>query len=65
MWFYPDNSRILELSLKCPPAEMFQVAVETTAYLQGRGVDISGDQQTKTKTALDFYAAQAAAEAAK
>jgi hypothetical protein len=62
MWFYPDNSRILELSLKCAPNEMFQVAVETTAYLQGHGVNTSGDQQTKTKTALDFFAAQAAAE---
>ncbi len=62
LWLYPDNSRILELSTKCPPAEMFQVAVETRAYLQGRGVDTSGDQQTKTKTALDFYAAEAAAK---
>jgi hypothetical protein len=60
MWLYPDNSRILELSLKCPPSEMFQVAVETTAYLQGRGVDTSGDQQTKTTTALEFFAAELA-----
>ena len=28
LWLYPDGSRILELSTKCAPAEMFQVAAE-------------------------------------
>ena len=35
-WFYPDGSRILELSTKCDPAEAFQVAAETRAYLSAR-----------------------------
>ena len=26
-WFYPDGERILELSTKCPPAEMIDVAL--------------------------------------
>ena len=56
MWFYPDGSRILELSTKCAPAEAFQVAAETRAYLLGRGVDLAGEQQTKTRTALEFFA---------
>jgi hypothetical protein len=55
LWNYPDNSRILELSTKCVPAEAFQVALETRAFLRNRGVDLSGEQQTKTKTALDFF----------
>jgi len=54
-WFYPDGSRILELSTKCPPSEMFQVAIETRAFLARRGVDVSGEQQTKTKTALEYF----------
>ena len=33
MWLYPDGSRILEMSLKCLPADAFQVAAETRAYL--------------------------------
>ena len=37
LWLYPDGSRILELSTKCPPAEAFNVAAETRAYLAGRG----------------------------
>jgi hypothetical protein len=54
-WLYPDGSRILELSTKCAPAEMFQVALEARAYLARRGVDLSGDQQTKTRTALEYF----------
>jgi hypothetical protein len=56
MWLYPDGSRILELSTKCAPAEAFQVAAETKAFLAGRGIDLSGEQQTKTRTALEFFA---------
>jgi hypothetical protein len=55
LWLYPDGSRILELSTKCAPAEMFQVAAESRAYLADRGVDLSGEQQTKTATALDYF----------
>ena len=28
LWLYPDGSRILELSTKCPPTEAFQAAAE-------------------------------------
>ena len=55
LWHYPDGSQILELSTKCAPAEAFQVAAESRAYLIGRGVDLSGDQQTKTRTALEYF----------
>ena len=55
LWFYPNGSRLLELSTKCRPNEAFQVATETRAFLAGRGVDISGTQRTKTRTALDYF----------
>lgn len=55
MWMYPDFSRILELSTKCAPSEMFQVAAETRAFLASRGVNLSGEQETKTRKALEFY----------
>jgi hypothetical protein len=54
-WLYPDNSMILELSTKCAPAEAFQVAAELRAFLTQRGIDLSGDQETKTKKALEFF----------
>ncbi len=66
MWLYPDNSRLLELSTKCAPGEAFQVAAETRAFLEGRGVDLGGEQETKTRKALEFFSEQlqATAEAA-
>jgi hypothetical protein len=55
LWFYPNGSRILELSTKCLPVEALQTAVETRAFLTERGLDLSGDQQTKTRTALRYF----------
>jgi len=60
LWLYPDGSRILELSAKCAPSEAFQAAAELRAFLVGKGLDLSGEQQTKTRTALEFFSAQAA-----
>jgi hypothetical protein len=57
-WLYPDGSRILELSTKCEPGEAFQVAAETRAFLSGHGIPLSGEQQTKTRTALEYFAGQ-------
>jgi hypothetical protein len=37
------------------PAEAFDVAAETRAFLAKQGVDLFGEQQTKTKTALEFF----------
>jgi hypothetical protein len=55
MWLYPDNSRVLELSTKCAPSEAFGVAVESREFLTKRGVNLSGQQETKTKKALQFF----------
>jgi len=55
LWMYPDDTRILELSTKCAPTEAFQVAAEARAYLTERGVNLGGEQQTKTRTALEFF----------
>jgi hypothetical protein len=57
-WLYPDGSRILELSTKCPPADMLNVAVQSRLFLSEQGLDLSGEQQTKTRTALDFFSQQ-------
>jgi hypothetical protein len=60
MWLYPDGSRVLELSTRCGIGEAFQVAAETRAYLARHGIDLSGEQQTKTRKALEYFAGQAA-----
>src|SRR5262249_2777772 len=56
LWLYPDGSRILELSTKTVPSEAFQVAAEARAYLTARGVDLGAEQETKTRSALQFFA---------
>jgi hypothetical protein len=60
MWLYPDGSRILELSTRCDTAEAFQVAAEARAFLAEHGVELSGEQQTKTHTALEFFSRELA-----
>jgi hypothetical protein len=60
LWHYPDNSMILELSTKALPAEALQVAGETRALLATRGIDLSAEQRTKTKTALEFFSREVA-----
>ena len=56
MWMYPDNTRVLELSMKCAPGEALDAAAHAREYLLKRGVNVSGAQQTKTRLALNFYA---------
>ena len=58
VWFYPDGSRILELSTKCLPSDAFQVAFECRSYLADRGIKASSAQETKTRAALNYFKAQ-------
>jgi len=58
LWVYPDFSRILELSTKCAPGDGMRTAVETKRFLAKHGVDLSGEQQTKTRAALEFFSAR-------
>jgi hypothetical protein len=58
LWLYPDGSRILELSTKCAPGEGMQVGLQIRDYLDRKGVQLGAEQQTKTKSALEFYSAE-------
>jgi len=60
LWLYPDGSRILELSTKTVPAEALQTAASMRKYLKERNIEVSDQQQTKTRTALEFYVAELA-----
>jgi len=65
LWLYPDDRWILELSTKCAPNDAFEVAARTRVYLTERGVELGGEQQTKTRTALEFFARRLAGADAK
>ena len=55
LWLYPDGSIILELSTKCAPPDTMAAAAEVRTFLEGRGIDLGAEQQTKTKTALEYF----------
>jgi hypothetical protein len=64
LWLYPNNVQILELSTKCVPTAAFEVAAESRVYLSGQGIELWGEQHTKTKTALEHFARVALEETA-
>jgi hypothetical protein len=56
LWFYPDGARILELSTKCAPDDWFATATQARDFMLALGVDLSSEQSTKTRTALEYFA---------
>ena len=64
MWLYPDGARIVELSTKCLPGEGMDVAVQLREFLDAKGIPTDGQQETKTKTALEFFSAELRAASA-
>ncbi len=58
VWLFPNNTSVLELSTKCPPKLALTVAAELRAFLTKKAVPLDGEQQTKTKTALELFSAR-------
>lgn len=56
LWLFPDGSRVIELSTKTTPGNALQLAAETRVYLEERGVHVGGEQATKTRKALEYFA---------
>lgn len=52
-WTLPDDRRLLELSIKCPPEEAVVAQQVFKAFLAGHGLDPDGTQATKTSLALN------------
>jgi len=51
-WTLPDDSHLLEVSIKCPPDEAVVARQVFEAFLGGHGLDPNGAQATKTGLAL-------------
>jgi hypothetical protein len=51
-WTLPDDSHLLEVSIKCLPAEAVVAREVFEAFLAGHGLDPYGAQATKTKLVL-------------
>jgi hypothetical protein len=65
LWLFPDGSRNLEISTKSEPVEAFQVTQELKTYLKDIGIELTGNQQTKTRAAMEFFLPEVRAQAAK
>jgi len=65
MWLFPDGSRNLEISTKCKPADVFQVTGELKAFLLDLGIEITANQQTKTRAAMEFFRVELGRQAGK
>jgi len=64
MWLFPDGSRNLEISMKCAPSEAFHVAQDAKEYFKSIGIELSANQQTKTRAAMQFFQPEVRQQAA-
>ena len=55
LWLYPDGSRLLELSTRCAPGRL-PGGGRSAGVPREPGVNLSGDQETKTRKALTYFA---------
>ena len=56
-WILPDGSDLVELSITVRPGEAADTTTDFSEFLAKHGLDVDGDQQTKTKGALAFFTA--------
>jgi hypothetical protein len=54
-WVLPDRSDLVELSVKAPPEEAATAKAAFIELLRDKELDTGGDQQTKTRTALQYF----------
>jgi hypothetical protein len=56
-WRLPDGDDLVEVSIKVPPYEAHRAREEFDRHLGELGLDPQGAQETKTRTALRYFAA--------
>jgi hypothetical protein len=54
LWRYPDHTRLLELSVKCPPARAARRADQLSALLRELNIPVPATQTTKTARILAY-----------
>jgi len=55
-WRLPDGDDLVEVSMKTSPDKAVQAQKEFDAHLRKLGLDPEGAQETKTRTALEYFA---------
>jgi hypothetical protein len=59
-WFYPGQQPAVELSTKSAPREAMKLLAEARRFLREHGLSATGQQEPKTRKALEFLAARLA-----
>jgi hypothetical protein len=54
-WVLPDDSDLIELSIKVATDQALDAGKAFRALLSERGLDSTGDQQAKARTVLEFF----------
>jgi len=49
--------------MRAAPSEAFQAMAEARVFLTSIGVDLSGEQQTKTRSSLEYFSGRGPARA--
>jgi hypothetical protein len=62
-WHYPGELPLLELSTKTTPDDVLQAVADSVAFVQAHGLAATGEQQPKTRKALEYFVAQRAKRA--
>ena len=65
LWIREDSDRMMEMSIKAPAAQAAAAVGGFMAFLAEVGAERDNEQQTKTRWALSYYAAQHAKGAGK
>ena len=52
---YPEASYLLVLSPTCLHSEAFEVIAQTRAVLSAASIDLTGEQHTNTRAALEYF----------
>ena len=55
-WRLPDGEDLVEVSIKTSPKEALQAQKDFESHLRKLGLDPEGAQETKTRTALNYFA---------
>jgi hypothetical protein len=55
-WRLPNGEDLVEVSIKAPPGKAAQARKEFDKHLTDLGLDPQGAQETKTRTALEYFA---------
>jgi hypothetical protein len=57
-WHYPGEVPLVELSTKTTPANLVAVVTDAVAFVQNHGLTAEGEQEPKTRKALEFFSGQ-------